>query len=249
MSSTVTSLATPSSRLPEPVLLTAAELIETGPRLSVGVLAADLLRLGAEVDLLESLGVELLHVDVMDGVFCPTTSLGSPIVRALPDRFVRDVHLMISEPVERLAEFVDAGADVVTFHLEATADAPLGLRRLGEAGVLRGVALNPGTPAAAVGSLLDELDLVLILAVEPGVSGQRFSTSTPARVGELRRLIGAREVAVGVDGGVTLANIEDVASLGVDLVVAGSAVFGRGPTETVPTILGALEARRPESAW
>ena len=179
----------------------------------------------------------------MDGVFCPTTSLGSPIVRALPDRFVKDVHLMISEPVERLAEFVDAGAGIVTFHLEATAHAHRALQLLGEAGVVRGIALNPGTSVVALQPLLDELDLVLLLAVNPGVGGQRFLPSTPLRVRELRSLIGAREIAVGVDGGVTLESIERVAALGVDLVVAGSAVFGgAGPAKNAPAILRTLAA-------
>lgn len=224
---------------------TAAELIETGPRLSAGVLAADLLRLGEEIDLLSGLGVDLLHVDVMDGVFCSTTALGSPVVRALPDRFVKDVYLMISEPVERLAEFVDAGAGIVTLHLEATAHAHRALQQLGEAGVVRGIALNPGTSVAALRPLLDELDLVLLLAVNPGVGGQCFLPSTPLRVGELRSLIGAREIAVGVDGGVTVENVERVAALGVDLVVAGSAVFGgAGPGENAPAILRALAANR-----
>jgi ribulose-phosphate 3-epimerase len=227
---------------------TAAELIETGPWLSAGILAADLLRLGDAIDGLGNAGVGLLHVDVMDGVFCPGTSLGSPVVRALPERFVKDVHLMIADPVERLGEFVDAGAGIVTFHIEATAHAHRGLQQLTGTGVVRGVALKPGTPVASVEPLLDELDLVLLLAVNPGVGGQRFLASTARRVHDLQALVRGREIAVGVDGGVTVDNAEEVAAMGVDLIVAGSAVFGgAGPAANLGVLLPALEAGRREA--
>lgn len=194
-------------------------------RLSVGVISADLLHLGDELSRLAEAGVTRLHVDVMDGVFCPQMTLGPPFVAALPDRFEIDVHLMIDEPLEKVGAYVDAGADIVTFHVEATRHPHRVLQRLAGHGVTRGVALNPGTPISAVEPLLDELEYVLVLAINPGWSGQSFLPSTAARVASVRELIADREIRVGVDGGVTRENAELVAALGADVIVAGSAVF------------------------
>lgn len=207
---------------------TAQRLLERAPDVSVGILSADLLHLGEELEQMDAAGIELIHVDVMDGVFCPMTTAGSPIVRAIPDRFVTDVHLMVDEPLDKVHEYVDAGAAVVTFHVEATRHPHRVLQSLAGSGVVRGVALNPGTPVAAIEPLLDELELVLVLAVNPGWAGQRFISSTERRVLEVRRIVGKREIVVAVDGGITTGNVERMGSLGVDLVVAGSAVYDGG---------------------
>jgi ribulose-phosphate 3-epimerase len=199
-----------------------------GPLLSVGVVSADLLHLADDLDRLTAGGITRLHVDVMDGVFCPQLTVGPRFVAALPDRFELDVHLMIDEPLQKVDAYLDAGADLVTFHLEATRHPYRVLQHLGRRGVKRGVALNPGTPISALEPVLDELELVLILAVNPGWSGEKFITATGARVAAARELIAGREVAVGVDGGVTRENARYVASLGADVVVAGSAVFADG---------------------
>ena len=201
------------------------ELLERAPQLSVGVLTADLLRLGEELEALDDAGVEIAHVDVMDGVFCPQTTLGPPLVKALPDRFVKDVHLMIDEPLDKVHAYVDAGAGIVTFHLESTRHPHRVLQSLAGTGVIRGVALCPGTPVASVEPLLDELELVVLLAVNPGWGGQPFIPSTERRIAQLRSLLDGRPVVVGVDGGVTRANVEWVASLPVDVIVTGSAVY------------------------
>jgi ribulose-phosphate 3-epimerase len=207
--------------------VSAAALRERAPVLSAGMLTADLLRLGEELEALERAGVGLVHVDVMDGVFCPPLTVGAPVVKAIPDRFIKDVHLMVDEPLAKVDAFVAAGADIVSFHLEATRHPHRILRSL-EGSVLRGVALNPGTPVAALEPLLDDLELILLLAVDPGWSGQVFSPATRERLTQARKLIGERPIAVGVDGGVTRENAARVAALGPDIVVAGSAIFDGG---------------------
>jgi ribulose-phosphate 3-epimerase len=200
-------------------------LLDRAPQLSVGVLAANLLRLGEELEALDGAGVELAHVDVMDGVFCPQTTVGPPLVQALPDRFVKDVHLMVEEPLDKVHTYVEAGAGILTFHVESTRHPHRLLQSLAGSGVVRGAALNPGTPVSVVEPLLDELELVLVLAVNPGWAGQSFIPSTERRIAEARMLVEGREIVVAVDGGITASNVERVASLGVDLIVTGSAVF------------------------
>jgi ribulose-phosphate 3-epimerase len=223
----------------------ARELIGQGPSLSVGILTADLLRLGAELEALDEAGIELAHVDVMDGVFCPMTTVGPPIVKAIPDRFVKDVHLMVVEPLDKAQAFVDAGAGIVTFHVESTRHPHRVLQSLAGTGVVRGVALNPGTPVTQIEPLLDELELVLVLAVNPGWGGQAFISSTERRIAQVRSLVEGREIVVAVDGGITKANVEAVAALGVDLIVTGSAVYdGLAPVENARAMLESVGRAR-----
>ena len=224
---------------------TARELLEAAPQLSVGILTADLLRLGEELTALADADVGVVHVDVMDGVFCPQLTVGAPVVAALPDRFVKDVHLMVDEPVEKAATYVEAGADVLTFHVEATRHPHRVLQSLAGTGVVRGVALNPGTPVWALEPLVDDLELVLLLAVDPGWPGQRFIPSTARKVAEARALLGERDVVVAVDGGITKDNVGRVASLGVDLIVTGSAVFdGGAAADNARSLLEAARSAR-----
>jgi ribulose-phosphate 3-epimerase len=215
-------------------------LLEGGPQISVGMLTADLLRLGEELAALNEVGIEMVHVDVMDGVFCPQMTVGPPVVRALPDTFVKDVHLMIDDPVDKVADYVAAGAGIVSFHVESTRHPHRVLQSLADSGVVRGVALNPGTPLAAVEPLLDDLELLLVLAVNPGWSGQKFIPATERKLSDAREMIGKRQVALAVDGGITKGNIEHVASLSVDVIVAGSAVFdGVAPADNARHMLDA----------
>jgi len=227
------------------VKVTVQELLDGGPKLSVGLLAADLLRLGEELLALERAGNVVVHVDVMDGVFCPQFTVGPPIIKAVPDNFVKDCHLMIDDPVDKLQAYLDAGAGIVTCHVESTRHPHRILQSLAGTGVVRGMAVNPGTPLDLVEPLIDDLDLLLLLAINPGWSGQKFIPTTERRVAAARELIAGRDVVLGVDGGVTKANIEYVATLRPDLVVSGSAVFdGGGTADNVSYMIDALRREK-----
>jgi ribulose-phosphate 3-epimerase len=210
-------------------------LLGRGPRLSVGILTAELLELGSEMGRLATTGAELVHIDVMDGVFCPQITFGPPIVKAIRTPLLKDVHLMIDDPLGKVETFLQAGADMITFHLESARQPHRVLQALAGAtnindparGVIRGVGLNPSTPVEAVEPLLGDLEYVLVLAINPGWGGQTFVPSTEGRLERVRRLIEAsgRRILIGVDGGVTRANVGRVAGLGADIVVSGSAIF------------------------
>jgi ribulose-phosphate 3-epimerase len=238
-----------------------ARLLSGGPRLSVGMLTADLLELGREMGLIERAGVELVHVDVMDGVFCPQITVGPPIVRALRTPLLKDVHLMIDDPLTKVDAFVQAGADMITFHLEGARQPHRVLQALAGAtnanepgrGVIRGVGLNPSTPVEAVEPLLDELEYILVLAINPGWGGQSLLPGTERRLERARRLIesSGRTILLGIDGGVTRANIERVSAMGADLIVSGSAIFDGGDVAAnAAAMLDATRAasRRPAGA-
>ena len=206
------------------------------PLLSVGVLTADLTRLGAELAVLRG-KARWAHVDVMDGMFCPQLTLGTPMIAAAAATGVAvDVHLLVTEPGRLLPEVVSAGAALVTLHAESTRHPHRALQELSQLSaerpepVLRGIAINPGTPIQAVEPLLELVDLVLVLAVNPGWPGQSPAANTRRRIAAVRAMIAeaGADVMVGVDGGVTLANAAEVASWGPDVVVSGSAIFNGG---------------------
>jgi ribulose-phosphate 3-epimerase len=218
------------------VSATAFERIRAAaPALSVGMATADLSRLGEEMRLLESTGVPLVHFDVMDGRFTPILTFGPPLVAAVRTSLLKDVHLMIEDPLATVGEYVAAGADVVTIHAESTRHPHRVLQALGamknandpSRGLVRGVALNPGTPLESLDPLLDDCELVLLLAVNPGWGGQKFIPSTAARAAQAKQKIAAsgRDVLLCIDGGVKRDNIGAIAALGADLIVTGSAVF------------------------
>jgi ribulose-phosphate 3-epimerase len=231
------------------VQTTAHELIADGPSLSAGILAADLLHLGDALEELESTGFPIVHFDVMDGVFCPPLSFGAGLLAAVPDRFVRDVHLMVDEPLAKAHEYVAAGADLLTFQVEATRHPHRVLQSLRGSSVVRGVALSPGTPVQIIGPLLDELELVLILAVNPGWSGQSFLSGTEQRISDARSMVrdAGKEIVIAVDGGITAANVEYVASLGVDVIVAGSAVFEQSAATSGLRLLEAVDRAKSKA--
>jgi ribulose-phosphate 3-epimerase len=230
---------------------TAFELLhDSPPVVSVGILTADLLSLGSELSLLERAGVKAVHVDVMDGCFCPMMTVGPPVIKAVSTPLLKDVHLMIDEPMNKVVDYVASGADIITIHAEACSHVHrvLQLMRMMKnsnnpaRGLVRGVALNPGTPLEVLEPLLGELELILILAVSPGWSGQKFIPSTMARIEKAKRMItGSRhEILLGIDGGITRDNITAVAGMGVDLIVTGSAVFdGKAPEANLRFMLEA----------
>lgn len=228
--------------------------VASTPVLSVGILSAELGTLDAEVKVLESAGIEAVHVDVMDGCFTPMMTVGPPIVRALRTRLLKDVHLMIDEPLTKLPHYVAAGADLVTVHVESTGHVHRVLQELGQMtsvnhparSIVRGVALNPGTPVAHIEPLLDEVDLVLLLAVNPGWSGQRFIPATFDRIARVREIVARvpRRILIGVDGGITRQNVGEVARAGADLIVTGSAVFdGRDAAGNARAMIQAVRTR------
>jgi ribulose-phosphate 3-epimerase len=224
------------------------QLRASAPQISVGLLTANWMELGSQLKLLESADVGLLHFDVMDGVFCPMLTIGAPVIAGLKTPLVKDVHLMIEEPLGKLEGFVAAGADIITIHMESTRHVHRTLQALGgmknandpQRGIVRGIALNPGTPLEVIDPLVGEFDLVVLLAVNPGWSGQKFIASTCERVKRLRQTMGDSAL-ICVDGGITRDNVVNVAHLGVDIIVTGSAIFdGRTPFENATYMMGAL---------
>ena len=233
---------------------TLGTLLDGGPRLSVGIITADLLNLGAALRLLEAGGAQAIHLDVGDGVFSPLFTLGPPVVKAVKTPLIKDVHLLVEDPLAKVDAFVDAGADMITFQLEGVRQPHRVLQALNQAtnvnnaarGIVRGVALTPSTPLEGLGPLMDELDYILILAVNPGWSGQPFPASAAERLRQTRRLIEAsgREIALGVDGAVTQENMATITGLGTDVIVSGSAIFdGKAPAANLAAMLD-LAARR-----
>jgi ribulose-phosphate 3-epimerase len=205
----------------------------TAPRLSAGVLTADLLRLGGELDILRGTGC-WAHVDVMDGSFCPQLTVGPSFVAAVAAaRLPVDAHLLVDEPRRLLPDIVAAGPAVVTVHAEATRHLHRTMQELTAlttaqpTPVLRGVAISPGTPVAAVEPVLELTDLVLVLAIDPGWPGQPPAANTRRRVAAVRDLVSdlSRAILVGIDGGVTMANAAEIAGWGADVVVSGSAIY------------------------
>ena len=196
------------------------------PLIAPSMLKCDFGNLHREVELLESAGAELLHLDVMDGHFVPNLSYGPVLIERLREltSLPFDAHLMISEPDRYLDDYLAAGCDAITFHIEAVPEpAPL-LRRIRDAGAVAGIALNPGTPVSALDSALAECDVVLVMSVEPGFGGQKFQ---PAALDKVRALHGrvSGQTLIAIDGGIGPETIPACTAVGVDLYVVGSAIF------------------------
>lgn len=196
---------------------------------SPSILAADFAALGRDISAVEKAGADYLHFDVMDGHFVPNISFGLPVLRSVRKvtGLPLDVHLMISEPDRYLEEFIAAGADIVTVHWESEGDTRAQIRRIRELGAKASVSIRPGTPLAEILPLLPELDMVLIMTVEPGFGGQGFIPETIPKIQELRRIINEQGYAcdIEIDGGVTRENVAEIAKYGANVIVAGSAVF------------------------
>ena len=197
-------------------------------KIAPSILSADFAALADDVARVEAGGPDQLHVDVMDGRFVPNLTIGPVVVEALRKRtrLPLDVHLMIVEPERYIGDFVAAGADMVTVHVEASPHLQRVLAQIREAGAKAGVALNPSTSPATLEYVLDDLDLILVMSVNPGFGGQKFIASAYAKIRRLKEMLGTRPVDVSVDGGVKLEHVRPLADVGATVLVAGSAVFG-----------------------
>jgi ribulose-phosphate 3-epimerase len=196
---------------------------------SPSILSADFLKLGKEIEMLNNSAAEWIHIDVMDGVFVPNISYGIPIVKAVRKATPKllDVHLMIVQPERYFEAFRDAGADILTFHYEASVHLDRSVTRVKELGMKAGVVLNPHTPVNFLSEILTELDLVLIMSVNPGFGGQKFIENTYKKITLLKEMIDAtgKQIMIEVDGGVDLSNSDKLVASGVDVLVAGNTIF------------------------
>jgi len=212
--------------------------------LAPSILSADFTRLAEEIRAVEEGGARVLHVDVMDGRFVPNITIGLPVVKSLRriTDLTIDCHLMIVEPSRYAVEFVNAGADMVSVHVEADVHLQRTLTAIREAGAQAGIAINPATPLVALEEALPFADFVLLMSVNPGFGGQKFIHTAIDKLRRLRRMIDERGLStrIEIDGGIDAGNIQKIVEAGAEIVVAGSAVFGReNPTEAAREMIEA----------
>ncbi len=203
--------------------------------LSPSLLAADFTKLGQQLEQIEKGGAQYIHLDVMDGIFVPNISFGIPVIKSIrkSSNLIFDVHLMIVEPERYVEAFRKAGADIINFHIEATKDAASTLSKIKSLGAKTGITIKPNTPVSEIVPYLENVDMVLIMTVEPGFGGQKFMADKMEKVTELVKIREQKNLSfdIEIDGGVNKNNVREILDTGVNVVVAGSAVFGTEDVE------------------
>lgn len=215
------------------------------PVLSPSILSADFMQLGRDIETAERCGIRCLHLDVMDGDFVPSISFGMPVIKCIrkkSDLFL-DAHLMVAEPDRFIEAFQAAGADGITVHAEACRHLDRTIMHIRQAGLKAAAALNPATPLSAVEEILPELDMVLLMTVNPGFGGQKYIPYCTDKIRRLRAMADRvkPELSIQVDGGINLTTIPEVVRAGADNLVAGSAVFGGDITKNIENLCGLMQ--------
>ena len=223
------------------------ELKKGSPLISVGILTADMMNLGSEIELLEKTGVKLLHIDVMDGCIWPKITVGPGFLGGLKTKMLKDVHLLIDKPERHVENFIKAGADIIIFSVEYCADVSQTLSRISQMenandpdrGILKGLSLNPETPIDIITPVIDDVDIVLLLAVGPKTGKQNFISELPDRIAELKKI--KDDILIFVDGAIKKDNIAEVAAMGPNVIITGSAVFdGKDPAANAKFMMEAI---------
>lgn len=209
--------------------------------LSPSILAADFGNLSRDIEIIDKAGAEYVHVDVMDGLFVPSISMGMPVMESIRKSTNRvfDVHLMINEPIRYIDEFKKAGADIITVHAEACHKLSETLDKIKEVGCKVGVAINPHTSISAIEGVLDKVDMVLIMTVQPGFGGQKYMDIVTPKISQMKKLIEDKglNIDIEVDGGISAQNVKVVLDAGANVIVAGSAVYKNDVTANVKEFL------------
>lgn len=212
--------------------------------LAPSLLAADFKDLGEQMKMTEKNGAEYLHFDVMDGMFVPSISFGMPVLQSIKSATeqVMDVHLMVEEPIRYIRNFADAGADIITIHLEACSDVEQTIYKIKECGKKVGLSICPQTDVKELQSYLGLVDMILVMCVQPGFGGQKFIPESLRKICDVREMIAesGRPIDLEVDGGIYLENVEEVLQAGANVIVAGSAVFRGDPGENTKAMMERL---------
>lgn len=197
--------------------------------LAPSILSADFANLGRDIEITDKAGADVIHIDVMDGLFVPSISFGMPVIKSIRKTTDKtfDVHLMIEEPIRYIKEFAECGADYITVHYEACKDIHATIDKIKEYGLKAGISIKPNTKVEVLKPVLNDVDMVLVMSVEPGFGGQKLIPHTVDKVRELRKIVDDNNfnVIIEIDGGINLDNVESIVNAGADWIVAGSAVF------------------------